>query len=64
MTRPRPHPRGPDLAGGLRGRRPDLKVLYMPGYTERLSMAEGVPFIGKPFSTEGLTRQVREVRDG
>lgn len=55
---------GPDLADELRGQQPGLKVLYMSGYTEKLSVAEGAPFIGKPFSTEGLTRKVREVLDG
>jgi len=59
-----PHLSGPDLAGELRIRRPGLKVLYMSGYTERLSVAEGAAFIGKPFSTESLTRKVREVLDG
>ncbi len=60
---------GPDLAEELRGRRPELKVLYMSGYTEKLTVGQGTigqgaPFIGKPFNTEELTRKVREVLDG
>jgi len=59
---------GPDLAEQLQVRRPDLKVLYMSGYTEDVTVSQGVlgreaPFIGKPFDGSALTRKVREVLD-
>ncbi len=44
---------------------PDLKVLYMSGYSEdviahRGVLDEGVRFIQKPFSVQGLAARVRE----
>ncbi len=55
---------GPDLAEELCGLQPGLKVLYMSGYTENLTVGERAAFIGKPFNTGELTRKVREVLDG
>ncbi len=48
---------------------PGLKVLYMSGYTDNVIahhgvLDEGVNFIQKPFSVQGLGRKVREVLDG
>ena len=45
---------------------PDVKVLYMSGYTEdviarRGIMEEGVQFIRKPFSVKALAARVRQV---
>jgi len=63
-----PHANGRDLVARLMARAPDLRVLYMSGYTDE-SIAhhgvldEGVSFIGKPFSVEALCRKVREVLD-
>ncbi len=47
---------------------PNLKVLYMSGYTDdviaqRGVLEEGLPFIQKPFSTQALAAKVREVLD-
>jgi PAS domain S-box-containing protein len=47
---------------------PGLKVVYMSGYAEgdkleSASREAGRSFLPKPFSTEGLTRKVREVLD-
>jgi two-component system, cell cycle sensor histidine kinase and response regulator CckA len=59
---------GLELAGRLRERRPDLKVLYMSGYAEgdklQPKMNSEHSFLQKPFSAESLTLKVREVLDG
>ena len=46
----------------------NLKVLFMSGYTDdiiahRGVLGEGIQFIQKPFSVNGLTAKVREVLD-
>jgi len=67
-----PRLNGVELAGRLTRQRPDMKVLYMSGFavvgaqTEQLSgpgLQPGDPILPKPFSTEALTRKVREVLD-
>jgi PAS domain S-box-containing protein len=57
---------GSDLARELRGGRPDLRVLYMSGYTANVIahhgvLEEGVEFLEKPFSKDELIRKVAEV---
>jgi FixJ family two-component response regulator len=59
---------GRQLADRLRERRPELKVLFVSGYTDyaiiRHGMLEpGIAFLQKPFTPESLTRKVREVLD-
>jgi signal transduction histidine kinase len=59
---------GRQLADRLRRLRPDLRVLYMSGYTDNAIVHHGVLdadawFIGKPFSQESLAAKVREVLD-
>ena len=48
--------------------RPDLRVLFMSGYTEhpvlRLAGFPGAPFLHKPFTKAVLTAKVREVLQG
>jgi two-component system, cell cycle sensor histidine kinase and response regulator CckA len=59
---------GLELAGRVRERRPDLKVLYMSGYAEgdklQPKMNSEHSFLQKPFSAESLMLKVREVLDG
>jgi signal transduction histidine kinase/CheY-like chemotaxis protein len=52
----------------LKSKKPDLKVLYMSGYTDNAIVHQGVldagiTFIQKPFTTEMLARKVRQVLD-
>jgi PAS domain S-box-containing protein len=60
---------GSDLAGLLTKECPNLKCLFMSGYTAdvmrlRGSLSAGLPFMPKPFSRHDLARKVREVLDG
>lgn len=48
--------------------RPDLKVIFMSGYTanavhESFVLVAGIPFLAKPFGPGALARKVREVLD-
>ncbi|MDD5711186.1 MAG: response regulator [Smithellaceae bacterium] len=58
---------GEEIFSQLRAVKPDLKVLVMTGYSHLLEglqvilAHEGVDFIQKPFSAEGLLRKVRTV---
>ena len=59
---------GRELAQRLARMRPDVKVLYMSGYSDDTVVPhgvldEGTHFVGKPFTIEELTRKVREVLD-
>jgi CheY-like chemotaxis protein len=64
----------PEMGGGelverLTALRPDLKILYISGYTNDEVLRRGVPgvetsFLHKPFTSEGLMQVVRGVLDG
>ncbi len=59
-----PDMNGRELAEQLLARRPEMKVLYMSGYTngillEHAFRAEDSAFIEKPFSHDALSRKVR-----
>lgn len=44
-----------------RGQQPDLKVLYMSGYSENVE--PGADFLEKPFTSADLLKRVREALD-
>ena len=57
---------GRQLADELRGRRPDLKVLFVSGYAseiiaERGVLDPGIELLEKPFLSAELLRRVREL---
>jgi two-component system, cell cycle sensor histidine kinase and response regulator CckA len=57
---------GPELAQALVARRPEIKVLYMSGYTDhpmvrRGVVNAGVAFLQKPFTPTVLVSRIREV---
>ncbi len=59
---------GHQLAMRLTAARPDLRVLYISGYTDEAIvshgvLAPGVSYLQKPFSPDTLSRRVREVLD-
>jgi len=59
---------GPAAAERLRALRPEIRVLFMSGYTDAAIGRQGVldretHFIQKPFSADALLRKVREVLD-
>jgi len=56
---------GPELAEQLVAKRPEMKVVYMPGYTngilwDHAFQASDVAFIEKPFSQQALSKKVRQ----
>ncbi len=60
---------GHQLAEQLTAARPDLRVLYVSGFTENSVIHHGVPeqgvaFLSKPFSADALGGAVRRVLDG
>jgi nitrogen-specific signal transduction histidine kinase/CheY-like chemotaxis protein len=59
---------GRRLAEALHSTRPDLRVLYMSGYTDDAIVRHGVldpglAFVQKPFVADSLLRKVRDVLD-
>ncbi|WP_076789521.1 GAF domain-containing protein [Chlorobium sp. KB01] len=64
-----PEMNGCELARKLQLIRPDIKTLYMSGYTSDIIaregvLEEGVGFINKPFSLTALTKKVDELLSG
>ena len=59
---------GWELAKKLEKLKPDMKVLYISGYTDDAKvhhrvLDEGVVFLQKPFSPQTLAKKVREILD-
>jgi DNA-binding NtrC family response regulator len=57
---------GPELAQRVTRVCPDLRVIYISGYTDRALIHQGLrqpgsAFLQKPFTPETLVRMVREV---
>jgi CheY-like chemotaxis protein len=68
-----PRMNGPQLVERIRASRPDIKVLFMSGYTDEAIIQHGildsgVAFLQKPITPQSLARKVRETlgpkRDG
>jgi two-component system cell cycle sensor histidine kinase/response regulator CckA len=60
---------GRELVERLRVRHPELKVLFMSGYSQRAVSEDGTMppatgFMEKPFTVEQLTQRLREILDG
>jgi PAS domain S-box-containing protein len=61
--------RGSALAAQLRGQLPDLRLLYISGYTEEMAASGGkteplAALLQKPFTPAALARAVRAALDG
>ncbi len=61
-----PEMSGPELANRLAQLHPEMKVLFMSGYTDNAIVRHDVPeeeplFIQKPFAPDDLARKVKEV---
>ena len=63
-----PQMSGPELARRLRHVRPQLKILFMSGYTDDMVLRHGVEesavaFLQKPITPQTLATKVRQVLD-
>jgi PAS domain S-box-containing protein len=63
-----PAMRGAELAERARGLQPNMRVLFLSGFTDDAVGHEGMPaarpaFLPKPFTPDTLARKVREVLD-
>ena len=58
---------GPEVARRLNAARPDLKILFMSGFSTDVMVVHGLntgdPLLVKPFSLESLARKVHEILD-
>jgi two-component system cell cycle sensor histidine kinase/response regulator CckA len=64
-----PKMKGTEVADRLRSIYPEMKVLYMSGYTadtvdQKGGIATGIQFLQKPFAPLDLVNKVRELLDG
>ena len=61
-----PHMNGRQLAEIIRKERPDIKIIFMSGYTENIIahhgvLEQGINFISKPITPVALTQKIRSV---
>ena len=58
---------GPEVVQRLHAARPDLKILFMSGFSTEVVVVHGLdtgdPLLVKPFSLDTLNRKVREILD-
>ncbi|MBE3065178.1 MAG: PAS domain S-box protein, partial [Spirochaetes bacterium] len=64
-----PQMSGPDLGRKLKEIHPDIRILYMSGFTDHPAVQQGVrdnqvDLIRKPFTANALLRKIRDVLDG
>ena len=64
-----PRTGGRELAEALHRILPQLKVIFISGYTgdfvvRNAILESGAAFVQKPFSMQSLARKIREVLDG
>jgi PAS domain S-box-containing protein len=60
---------GPQVATRLTGLRPEMRTLFMSGYSEETIVQHGlvqpgIDFLQKPFTAEDLVQKLREILDG
>jgi len=63
-----PDVNGSELAERLRALAPDMRILFMSGYSDEAvvrhgELSETAAFLEKPFTEKALARKVREVLD-
>ncbi len=63
-----PEMNGRDLSAKIQSLHPDIKLLFMSGYTDDIIahqgvLPQGIAFIQKPFSMADLTEKLRDVLD-
>jgi two-component system cell cycle sensor histidine kinase/response regulator CckA len=60
-----PGMRGPAVAARVQAEAPEVRVLYVSGYSDEFldGSLRGAAFLGKPFTPAELARKVREVLD-
>ena len=65
-----PKMNGRELAARLNKTRPEMRVLYVSGYTDGIvrdgvhaALEEGLAFLQKPYTRHALNRKVREILD-
>ncbi|MBV9508030.1 MAG: response regulator, partial [Acidobacteriia bacterium] len=60
-----PQMSGREVSDVLKSKRPDMKVLFLSGYTENVMVLHGVDsdanFLAKPFSSETLSKKLEEI---
>jgi signal transduction histidine kinase/ActR/RegA family two-component response regulator len=63
-----PNMNGKEAYEEIRKTEPDVKVLFMSGYTRDMALVKGVthrvPYISKPFDPSFFLRRIRDVLDG
>ncbi len=64
-----PNMNGRVLAENIKNRIPEMKVLYVSGYTDEIIaphgvLDSGVSFLHKPFTSKSLAQKIREVLNG